>query len=96
YAQVEDLLNIGAYASGSNPDFDLAIACKTPIDQFLQQGRNEVQGAADFDRTSKQLLALVQNIENARRQLDRRRPGAQPLPAGPGMSNSPVSAGGRR
>ena len=69
YREVEDLLNIGAYAAGSNPDFDLAIACKPVIDQLLQQGRNEVTGRADFDRTRKQLLALVQHMQQVRQQL---------------------------
>ena len=46
YRDVEDLLNIGAYAAGSNPTFDLAIAAKPMIDQFLQQGRGgKGQGA---------------------------------------------------
>ncbi len=75
YRQVEDLLNIGAYPAGSNPEFDLAIACKPAIDQLLQQGRNEVTGRADFGRTSRQLLALSQQIQAARAQLARPAPG---------------------
>ena len=78
YRQVEDLLNIGAYAPGSNPDFDLAIACKPAIDQFLQQGRKEVQGKADFDRTRKQLLALTAQVGNARKQLAKSMPARGP------------------
>ncbi len=69
YRQVEDLLNIGAYAQGSNPDFDLAIACRPAIDALIQQGRGEVQGMADFARTKAQLLALVQQIDQAKAQL---------------------------
>jgi flagellum-specific ATP synthase len=69
YAQVEDLLNIGAYAAGSNVDFDLAIACKPAIDTLLQQGMRDVGGKADFDRSRKQLLALSQHIDTARKQL---------------------------
>jgi flagellum-specific ATP synthase len=71
YQEVEDLLNIGAYASGSNPDFDLAIACKPMIDQLLQQGRGEVQGLGDFHKTSVQLLAVAQQIEQNKQQLSR-------------------------
>jgi FliI/YscN family ATPase len=74
YKQVEDLLNIGAYAAGSNPDFDLAIACKPAIDALLQQGRNEVSGKADFERTKKQLLALTQQFQQAKRQLAAMKP----------------------
>ena len=69
YHRVEDLLNIGAYASGSNPEFDLAIACKPAIDQLLQQGRNEGNGVADFQQTQAQLEALCQHIEQAKKQL---------------------------
>lgn len=71
YQQVEDLLNIGAYTAGSNPDFDLAIACKPAIDQLLAQGRSEVHGTGDFDKTQAQLLALSGQIEQSRRQLAR-------------------------
>ncbi|NBC10180.1 MAG: FliI/YscN family ATPase, partial [Planctomycetes bacterium] len=66
YREVEDLLNIGAYAQGSNPDYDLAIACKPAIDRLLQQGRGETQGQADFNRTKAQLLALQQQISRAK------------------------------
>ena len=69
YTQVEDLLNIGAYAAGSNPDFDLAIACKPSIDSLLQQGRNEVTKGDIFINTKKQLLALVSQIDQAQKQL---------------------------
>jgi len=70
YEQVEDLLNIGAYTSGSNPDFDLAIACKPAIDQLLQQSRAEAGALSDFERTSKQLFALTQNIKTVRQRLE--------------------------
>jgi flagellum-specific ATP synthase len=74
YRQVEDLVNIGAYAAGSNPDFDLAIAAKPVVDQLLRQGRNEVRGAADFAVTRKQLLALTQQIDAGRQQLSKGQP----------------------
>ena len=71
YHDVEDLLNIGAYATGSNPDFDLAIAAKPMIDQLVRQGRNEVTGQADFTRTRAQLLALAQQVRGLRQQAGR-------------------------
>lgn len=79
YRQVEDLVNIGAYAAGSNPDFDLAIATKPVIDQLLQQGGAEVTGAADFVRTRKQLLALAQQIRHTKQQLIRNNPTVGPI-----------------
>ncbi|MEM9420460.1 MAG: FliI/YscN family ATPase [Planctomycetota bacterium] len=69
YRQVEDLVNIGAYAAGSNPDFDLAITCKPAIDRLLQQGRGEVQGQADFQQTTAQLQALAQLLDQTKQQL---------------------------
>ena len=81
YRQVEDLLNIGAYPAGSNPDFDMAIACKPAIDQLLQQGRNEVKGKASSDQARKLLVALANSAQEVRKKLAR--PG-QRAAAGPG------------
>lgn len=41
YRDSEDLINIGAYASGSNPKIDLAIEKQADINDFLRQGVNE-------------------------------------------------------
>ncbi len=81
YTQVEDLLNIGAYPAGSNPEFDMAIACKGAIDQLLRQGRSEVKGKANFDHSRKLLLALVNTFNEARKKLAGR---PQRSPTGPG------------
>ncbi|MEQ9459579.1 MAG: FliI/YscN family ATPase [Phycisphaeraceae bacterium] len=78
YQQVEDLLTIGAYTSGNNQDFDLAIELKPNIDVLLQQGLNENKGSGDFKTTAAQLLALAQLIEHARQR--RSRPGMTPNP----------------
>jgi flagellum-specific ATP synthase len=42
YREAADLINIGAYVSGSNPDIDRAIVENEPIKKFLQQGVFEV------------------------------------------------------
>lgn len=41
YAEAEDLINIGAYKSGSNPDIDDAIARNKAINMFLLQDTDE-------------------------------------------------------
>lgn len=41
YEQAEDLINIGAYAKGSNPKIDFAISKIDAINSFLQQDFNE-------------------------------------------------------
>lgn len=76
YREVEDLLNIGAYAPGSNPEFDLAIAAKPMIDQLLLQSRTEsATGLANegLPHTAAQLAAIAKSIEQARQQLTPRK-----------------------
>ncbi len=41
YRKAEDLINIGAYATGSNPKIDRAIQMIDPINRFLRQGIHE-------------------------------------------------------
>ena len=41
YREAEDLINIGAYVQGSNPEIDYAITKKPLIQKFIQQGMNE-------------------------------------------------------
>lgn len=41
YAEAEDLINIGAYATGSNPKIDYAISKIDQINDFLKQDFNE-------------------------------------------------------
>lgn len=43
YAKVEDMLNIGAYARGSNPDIDKAISLHADIEAFLCQAVTDQQ-----------------------------------------------------
>jgi len=42
YRQVEDLVNVGAYERGSDPETDRAINAYPALVDFLQQGTNEV------------------------------------------------------
>jgi flagellum-specific ATP synthase len=41
YAKAEDLINIGAYAAGSNPKIDFAIRMIEPVKRYLRQGIHE-------------------------------------------------------
>ena len=67
YREAEDLINIGAYAAGSNARIDFALAKIEVVNQFLRQGMGE---AVDFETTLSELGAL-----------EPERPG-HPLPAG--------------
>lgn len=74
YSEAEDLINIGAYAKGSNPKIDYAISKIDAINDFLKQGFNETT-------TLKQSLELLgsllsdrkdeESLEKNRRQSDR-------------------------
>ncbi|NLK09135.1 MAG: FliI/YscN family ATPase, partial [Firmicutes bacterium] len=55
YREMEDLINIGAYRTGSNAKVDRAIQLLEPIEQFLRQ---EIDEVADFDTTYAHLLKL--------------------------------------
>ena len=41
YQEAEDLINIGAYKSGSNPEIDFAIQKIKEVNAFLQQQTDE-------------------------------------------------------
>jgi len=77
YHDVEDLLNIGAYAAGSNPDFDLAIAAKPMLDRLLQQGRRDQSGPADFKKTRQMVVAAALQLRNAQAQVNKQQQGAR-------------------
>jgi flagellum-specific ATP synthase len=55
YGRVEDLINIGAYAAGSNPEIDYAISMKARIDAYLKQDLNE---SVDFEASLRELAGL--------------------------------------
>lgn len=60
YAESEDLINIGAYAKGSNPETDAAIALKGQIDAFLRQGS---QTGGTYAETCRALLDLAEKCK---------------------------------
>ncbi len=44
YTEAEDLINVGAYAKGSNPQIDEALSKIEEINEFLRQGMSEKAG----------------------------------------------------
>ena len=56
YRKSEDLINIGAYAAGSNPKLDAAIAKIDQLNDYLRQKVNE---QASLEESSSQLQQLV-------------------------------------
>ena len=80
YRDAEDLINIGAYAAGSNPQIDLAMAMTESADQLLQQRPDE---GISFDQARQQLLQLALKVGEQSQliaQANRARPG-QPAAA---------------
>lgn len=56
YRTSEDLINIGAYSSGSNPKIDKAISMIDEVNNFLKQG---IEEKAPFDETLNKLMELA-------------------------------------
>ncbi len=65
YADMEDMINIGAYSAGSNQDIDLAIALMPHIREFLQQTVHDNQ---DLEMSFTQMLNLATAKNNAAQQ----------------------------
>ena len=57
YAEAEDLVNIGAYVSGSNPTIDRALQFIEPINGYLRQGVHDMAG---FQHHVQQLMGLLE------------------------------------
>jgi flagellum-specific ATP synthase len=55
YRKAEDLINIGAYASGSNADIDYAIQMVGRINAYLRQ---DVATTVSFENSTAELIAL--------------------------------------
>ena len=58
YADAEDLINIGAYKSGSNEEIDVAIAKHKAVNEFLLQDTDE-------KRTDEEAVAMIDEIVNS-------------------------------
>lgn len=73
YAEAEDLINIGAYANGSNPKIDYAISKIDAITEFLRQGFNETTSLKNSIETLGSVLSDRKDeepLQKNRRQTD--------------------------
>ncbi|MBM3531048.1 MAG: flagellar protein export ATPase FliI, partial [Alphaproteobacteria bacterium] len=57
YADMEELIRLGAYRPGSSPDVDEAIALHKPLEAFLAQGKEESTEMLEGYRRLEQILA---------------------------------------
>jgi flagellum-specific ATP synthase len=62
YERSRDLISVGAYAAGSDPVLDQAIALHPHMEQFLQQGIGE---RSDYNSAQAQLQQVVADNEGA-------------------------------
>lgn len=90
YREAEEIISIGAYVAGSDPDVDLAIEMRPRMQAFLCQGRDEV---AEYPRVCRTLLEIAAESEQVRQRMAAsRRSGGGASGAGAAAG----SAGGRR
>jgi len=68
YAEAEDLINIGAYREGSNPDIDDAIAKIRSVNEFLRQETDE---KVSFEETLAGMRAIFAGDSDADSETDR-------------------------
>ena len=56
YADMEELIRLGAYRAGSSPEVDQAIALREPLEGFLRQAKDEVSTLGEGYRRLAQIL----------------------------------------
>ena len=56
YSEAEDLINVGAYVSGSNEDIDMAISKRKPILEFLTQSTEDSFSLEEVDQQMIKIL----------------------------------------
>jgi flagellum-specific ATP synthase len=58
YADMEELIRLGAYRAGTSPEIDEAIRLHKPIEDFLAQGKEEATSLAEGYRRLDEILAV--------------------------------------
>ena len=81
YQDIEDLVNIGAYVPGVNPEFDLSVQSRQRILQFLQQ---DSASPLKMEQSVRQLAELSAWIDQLERALRAQAQKSRPAPAGAG------------
>jgi len=77
WEEIEDLVNVGAYAPGTNPDFDLVIQMRPAIETFLSQKTDE---SVDFESAQSELLAIAEQIDKTAAKLESKSAKTAPPP----------------
>ena len=56
YADMEELIRLGAYRAGSSAEVDEAIRLHEPLESFLRQGKDEATSLREGYRQLEQIL----------------------------------------
>ena len=60
YADMEELIRLGAYRAGSSPEVDEAIRLHEPLETFLRQAKDESTGIGEGYRRLEQILQTLE------------------------------------
>jgi len=60
YADMEELIRLGAYRTGSSAEVDQAIRLHEPLESFLRQAKDEVTGLNEGYRQLEQILSHLE------------------------------------
>jgi flagellum-specific ATP synthase len=60
YADMEELIRLGAYRAGSSPEVDEAISLHEPLENFLRQAKDEVTGLTEGYQRLGQILGTLE------------------------------------
>jgi len=60
YADMEELIRLGAYRAGSSAEVDEAIKLHEPLEGFLRQAKDEVAGLNDGYRQLERILGSLE------------------------------------
>jgi flagellum-specific ATP synthase len=60
YADMEELIRLGAYRAGSSAEVDESIRLHGPLEGFLRQAKDEVTGLSEGYRQLEQILGSLE------------------------------------
>lgn len=60
FADMEELIRLGAYRPGTSPEVDRAIALNGPLEAFLSQGKDEASSLAEGYQRLAQILSAAE------------------------------------
>lgn len=67
WAEIEDLVSIGAYVPGVDRDYDVAVQMRSALETFLRQDMNEVCRFEDTQAALRQLHEAIERLRSTER-----------------------------